>query len=142
MAPPQTALIVDDNEPLADTLAQALRSIGIAGRTAHSGIEGYASFLRDPTDWIVTDIEMPELTGIEMMRCIRLIQPAVKTIYMTGAVDKYGAVLSREAREFAAKVLYKPFTLNLLVEQIRSKRELPYKTAMKLGPTRVAPGTF
>lgn len=142
MALIQTALIVDDNEPLADTLAQALRSLGFETRTAHNGIDGYASFSRNPTEWVVTDIEMPEVTGIEMVRCIRAIQPSVKVIYMTGAGDKYKAVLSRESREFATKVLYKPFTLNLLVEQMKSKRGVLPKTVMKFSRAKPAPGAF
>ena len=138
----ETALIVDDNELLADTLAQALRSIGFETRAAHNGFDGYSSFFRNPTDWVVTDIEMPELTGIEMMCCIRAIQPAVKTIYMTGAGDKYDKVLSRESREFTTKVLYKPFTLNLLFDQMTSRRELPSKTTMRLYRVKPAPRAF
>jgi DNA-binding NtrC family response regulator len=92
--------------------------VGFDARTARNGMQDYASYFSNPTDWVVTDIEMAELDGIEMMRCIRAINPAVKTIYMTAAADKYSPVLTTESREFAAKVLRKPFAWKHLIEQI------------------------
>jgi DNA-binding NtrC family response regulator len=114
----QSVLIVDDDARLADTFAIALRRVGFEARTARNGMHGYASYFSNPTDWVVTDIEMAELDGIEMMRCIRAINPAVKAIYMSAAADKYSPALSAEAREFAAKVLPKPFAWKHLIEQI------------------------
>jgi DNA-binding NtrC family response regulator len=114
----QSVLIVDDDARLADTFAIALRRVGFDVRTAHNGVHGYSSYFRDPTDWVVTDIEMAELDGIEMMHCIRAINPTVRTIYMTGAAQKYAPALSTEAREFGAKVLRKPFAWKHLIEQI------------------------
>ena len=138
----QTALIVDDNEPLADTLARALRGVGFDTRTAHNGQQGYSSFFRNPTDWVITDIEMPDITGIEMMRCIRGVNPAVRTIYMTGAVDQYGRVLNQEARQFAAKVLSKPFDLNRLVEQMKNTQDPALEPAIQLCRSNPAPRAF
>lgn len=87
--------------------------------TARNGLHGYSRYFREPTDWVVTDIDMPELNGIDMMRSIRAINPAVKTIYMSGLVDKYRAALIRESRQFAAQILPKPFDLRQLIERIR-----------------------
>jgi two-component system OmpR family response regulator len=122
MSKPQTTLIVDDDQDVADNLAAALRGAGFIARTAHNGLHGYSCYFRDPTDWVVTDIDMPELSGFDMMHSIRAINPAVKTIYMSGAVDKYRAVLMRESREFAAQFLPKPFTLHQLVDRITKTR--------------------
>jgi CheY-like chemotaxis protein len=61
---------------------------------------------------------MPELDGLEMMQCIRAINPRVKTIYMSGEVERYQAVLEQEAVKFAVRVLCKPFTRSNLVEKI------------------------
>jgi CheY-like chemotaxis protein len=119
----QSVLIVDDDARLADTFAIALRRVGFAARTAHNGVHGYASYFRNPTAWVVTDIEMVELDGIEMMRCIRAIHPTVKTIYMTAAAQKYAPALSTEAREFCAKVLRKPFASKHLTEQVTGQPE-------------------
>jgi DNA-binding NtrC family response regulator len=118
MSQSQTALVVDDDEGLAQIVALILRMEGFDVRTADNGLHGFAAYFRNPTDWVVTDIQMPELDGLEMMQCIRAINPRVKTIYMSGEVERYQAVLEREAVKFAVRVLCKPFTRSNLVEKI------------------------
>jgi DNA-binding NtrC family response regulator len=118
MSQGQTALVVDDDEGLAQIVAAILRMEGFDVQTADNGVHGFAAYFRNPTDWVVTDIQMPELDGLEMMQCIRAINPRVKTIYMSGEVERYQAVLEREAVTFVVRVLYKPFTRSNLVEKI------------------------
>jgi CheY-like chemotaxis protein len=114
----RTALVVDDDEGLAQIVAAILRIEGFDVRIADNGVHGVATYFRNPTDWVVTDIQMPELDGLEMMQCIRAINPGVKTVYMSGGLEKYRAVLDREAAKFSVRVLPKPFTRSNLVEKI------------------------
>ncbi|HEY2918160.1 MAG TPA: response regulator [Candidatus Binatia bacterium] len=118
MSQGQTALVVDDDEGLAEIVAAILCVEGFEVRIADNGVHGFATYFRNPTDWVVTDIQMPELDGLEMMQCIRTINPGVKTVYMSGEVEKYQAVLDQEAAKFAVRVLSKPFTRSNLVEKI------------------------
>jgi YesN/AraC family two-component response regulator len=53
---------------------------------------------------------MPELDGLEMIRCIRTINPNVKAIYISGAISQYREALSTEGKEYGALVLNKPFS--------------------------------
>jgi DNA-binding NtrC family response regulator len=115
-----TALVVDDDDGLAQIVAAILGMEGFAVETADNGIHGYASYFHQPTDWVITDIQMPELDGLGMMRSIRTINPHVKTIYMSGEIEKYQAVLDRETAEFAVQILRKPFTRDNLVQKIIS----------------------
>jgi two-component system cell cycle sensor histidine kinase/response regulator CckA len=114
----KTALIVDDDERIADLVACMLRAEGFEVRTAQNGMQGYSSYFRNPTDWIITDVQMPELDGVEMVRCIRAINPCVKVLYMSGAVDAYRSPLDHEAQQYSAKVLLKPFSKQRLLEQL------------------------
>lgn len=114
----RTALVVDDNEELAALIATMLRCKGFEVRTANNGLHGYSSYFRDPTDIVITDIQMPELNGMEMMRCIRGVNPKVQAVYMSGAVEKYQDALDRETSQFAAKVIIKPFSGAALMDQI------------------------
>ena len=125
----QTVLVVGDDPRLADSLALVLRRKGLAVRTAHDGMRGYASFFRDPTQWVISDIEMPGLDGIEMVRCIRALNPSVKIIYMTGAADKYWASLTEAARRFGAQLLRKPFSFNQVLEMLADKGKAQAKSA-------------
>ena len=113
-----TVLVVDDDESFAELIAVKLRSRGLEVRTASNGFHGCASYFRSPSDWVVTDIQMPDLDGIEMMHQIRALNPQVKTIYMSGAVDDYRTVLEREIREFGVIVVRKPFSFDSLVEDL------------------------
>lgn len=99
-------------------IALALGTKGFEVRTACNGFHGYASYFRSPSQWVVTDIQMPELDGIEMMRCIRALNPTVNTIYMSGAVNEYGAALGDEIRAFGVTVMNKPFSCDSLIEHM------------------------
>jgi DNA-binding NtrC family response regulator len=114
----ESVLVVEDDEGLAEILALALSAEGFETRTAHDGIDGCSSYFQEPTDWVVTDIQMPQLDGIGMMQCIRSINPRVRTVYMSAAVEEYRGPLERETKQFAAKVLLKPFSRSRLIEQL------------------------
>jgi len=118
----QTALVVDDDESLAQIVALILCTEGFEVQTAHDGVDGCCTYFRNPTDWVVSDIQMPRLDGLGMMQCIRTRNPRVKTIYMSGEVEKFRSALQQEAQEFGAKVLPKPFSRARLIEQICDAR--------------------
>lgn len=118
MSSVRTALVVDDIELSAMFVALVLRGEGFEVRTATNGLHGYSSYFREPTDWVVTDIQMPELDGVEMMRWIRSINPNVRTVYMSAATIEHQAALDRERQEFDAKVLAKPFSRDALLDEI------------------------
>ncbi len=105
----QTILVVDDDELLARMVAELLRRDGYQVWTAHDGLQGYSSYYQHQAQTVVTDIDMPELDGFEMMRCIRAINPAARVIYISGAPEHYHRTLLKEGQIFGAAVLRKPF---------------------------------
>jgi CheY-like chemotaxis protein len=102
-------LLVDDDEMLAEMVAELLRRKGYEVWTAGNGLDGYASYRLHQAETVVTDIDMPELDGFEMVRCIRAINPLVRTIYTSGAPEQYRETLTTETKTFGAAVLRKPF---------------------------------
>lgn len=116
----KSVLVVEDDEGLAQVIAMTLRLEGFETQTAHDGLDGCTSYLSHPTDWVVTDIQMPQLDGIAMMECIRTINPEVRTVYMSGAVDEYRTLLEREIKQFNAAVLPKPFSRSRLIKEMTS----------------------
>ncbi len=113
-----SALIVDDDERIAKMVGAVLSVEGFDVTTARDGMQGFDSYFHHTTDCVVTDVDMPRLNGVEMAICIRAINPGVKIVFMTGAVDDYRRLLDREARQFGARILRKPFTRAKLVEQV------------------------
>jgi CheY-like chemotaxis protein len=130
----ESVLVVEDDEGLAQVIAMALRSEGFETQTARDGLDGCTSYFRHPTDWVVTDIQMPQLDGITMMECIRTFQPQVKTVYMSGAVDEYQTLLEREIEEHAAAVLPKPFSCRNLIKQLTTTANSSSRRALKNNP--------
>jgi CheY-like chemotaxis protein len=125
---PQTILVVDDDELLAGMVGEALRGEGYEVWTARDGLQGYSSYYKHQAEMVVTDIDMPELDGFEMMRCIRAINPRARAIYMSGAPEHYRRTLISEAQNFGATVLRKPFEeieLLKLIQALAGEKTLP-----------------
>lgn len=121
----RSVLVVDDDDLLLRTIAKSLLLAGFEVSTASNGLQGYASFFRHQTAWVVTDIQMPELSGIDMMRCVRGVRPEVKTVYISGATDDFAAQLREEQLLYGATVLAKPFALKSLMAALRQPVRRP-----------------
>jgi CheY-like chemotaxis protein len=102
----EVVLVVDDDELLAKMIAELLRGKGYEVWTARNGLDGYANYYQHQADTVVTDIDMPELDGFEVVRCIN---PVVRAIYTSGAPEQYRGTLTNETQKFGALVLRKPF---------------------------------
>ena len=111
-------LVVDDDENLGHIMAETLIAAGYEVQTADDGLHGYLRYLEQQPQIVLTDIQMPELDGLEMMRCIRAINPNVKAIYISGAVGQYREALISEGKEYGALVLNKPFSRNDLLNSM------------------------
>jgi len=57
-----------------------------------------------------------------MMQCIRVINPGVKTVYLSGSLEEYSAALEKEIEQFAVLVMAKPFSRENLVDCLRRTR--------------------
>jgi CheY-like chemotaxis protein len=110
MTTPYRVLVVDDDENFGQIVAETLTAAGYEVQTADDGLHGYLRYLDQQPEIVLTDIQMPELSGLEMIRCIRTINPNVKAIYLSGAISQYQEALLNEGKEYGALVLNKPFS--------------------------------
>jgi two-component system response regulator AtoC len=122
MNTPYKVLVVEDDENLGRIMAETLMAAGYEVQTADDGLHGLMMYLEQQPEVVLTDIQMPELDGLEMMRCIRAINPNVKTIYVSGAVSQYREALRSEGKEYGAIVLNKPFARNDLLQSMNGWR--------------------
>ncbi len=82
-------LVVDDEMPIRQWLEFCIRKIEgveLVGAAAH-GAEGYSIFRKTVPDVVITDIRMPVMDGLEMIRMIRNLRPSVYTIVLTSFDD-------------------------------------------------------
>ena len=82
-------LIVDDDQAIASVVQFMLEYEGHEVRLAMNGQEGYLIYLQFLPDLVITDIQMPEENGLELINHIREHDPLVKTIYMSGDLNQY-----------------------------------------------------
>ena len=78
-------LIIDDEPGIRDLLDTLLSRKGYAVVLADGGRKGLELFRREHPDVVVLDLNMPEMSGVAVLRQIRTLQPAQPVIVLTGA---------------------------------------------------------
>ncbi|MCG8563651.1 MAG: response regulator [Desulfobacterales bacterium] len=117
MANPKRLLVVDDSEEILISFNEFLITKGYEVETA---VDGFAALkiLRDSSnhfDCLITDLVMPNISGVGLISIVKKEYPDLKIIAMTG----YGNPPSELASEAAADiVLQKPIDLYTIEEQI------------------------
>jgi len=112
---------VEDEPQVRALAARALTNAGFEVLQAANGALGLALVKSEatPFDVLVTDVLMPELTGPELARAVRQLDPNMGLVFMSGMPD---AMHSAHASEFAgAAFLNKPFSPQVLVESVRDR---------------------
>ena len=99
-------LIVDDDEGHAEALADGLEIDGYRCRLAHSGSDGVELAAEHSFDAILTDLVMHDLSGIEVLKEVRRLQPHAVVLMITGHGSLETAIDA--IREGAADYLQKP----------------------------------
>ena len=121
-----TILIIDDNETIRDGIAHVVRRMGHAPVCASSGTEGLQRFTEAPPDFVITDLKMDGMSGVEVLARIKAHDPDCPTMIITafGTVETAVEAMKLGAFDF----LIKPFA----PEVVRLKVE----RALELGAAR------
>jgi DNA-binding response OmpR family regulator len=80
----QSVMLVDDEEEFVSALSERLMLRGIEVETALSGEEALAKFGKKQADVIILDVMMPGLSGLEVLRRIKMSYPRTHVILLTG----------------------------------------------------------
>ncbi len=110
--------IIDDDEGLRDSLAFLLRSAGLEVKSFDSA-KAFLDALSDtPLGCVITDVRMPDMSGIELLRRLKELRIEVPVIVITGHGD---IALAVEAMKIgAADFFEKPFDDDLLLASVRA----------------------
>lgn len=86
----ERVMIVDDEEPIIRILTGMLQRLGYRVTSHQSSLEALARFQADPDqfDLLVTDMTMPDMTGIKLVREVKKIRPELPVIICTGYSEK------------------------------------------------------
>jgi two-component system response regulator FixJ len=110
--------VIDDDEAVRDSIGFLLATADIAVRTYESAVSFLAAAAMADVGCIVTDVRMPEVNGIDLLRRLKQLKVSVPVIVITGHGDVPMAV---EAMKIgAADFLEKPFDDTALLDSVRA----------------------
>ncbi len=122
-------LLVDDEEGIRKVLGISLSDNGYTVFTAENGEEALKIFLKETPPIVLTDIKMPGMDGIELLRTIKQENPDTEVIMITGHGDMDLAIksLKYQAIDFVTKPINDDvleIALNRAHEKIRMRQQL------------------
>ena len=114
-------LIVDDEEIICSILARRLTREGYACVTANNGREALQYFYKHPFSLIISDIKMPEMDGLTLLKRVKATNPKMMVIMVTAFPEIDLAV---EAMHLGAyDFIIKPADLDLVILSVRKALE-------------------
>jgi putative nucleotidyltransferase with HDIG domain len=114
-------LIVDDEEMICDMLSRRLTQEGFFCVTARNGKEALNHFYKDAFSLIISDIKMPEMDGIELLKRVKAMHPKMIVIIVTAYPEIDMAV--EAMRVGAYDFIIKPADLDLVMLSVRRALE-------------------
>jgi len=110
MVSSERLLIVDDDRSMRAALYESLSSCGYEVETVENGADALARFKEEQFAVVVTDMRMPKMSGLDVLRGIKKLSPQTPVILITA----YGTVNTavEAMKEGAAEFIMKPFSLD------------------------------
>ena len=108
-------LIADDDPVARKALAMMLTHAGLEVDEADGGSRGVELFARGSYDVVVSDLDMPDMDGVELARRIRQMNPGIEIYAFSGSS---GTLLMDEARSVFTRVFAKPMEMTRLVAEV------------------------
>jgi two-component system response regulator PilR (NtrC family) len=118
---PPRILVVDDEPSMRELLAIVLRREGYEVLLAENGRVAIHLLEREPVDLLISDIKMPDLSGVDVLRAAKKIDQDILGIMITAFASTDTAV--EAMRLGACDYLSKPFDIDLLKMKVREKIE-------------------
>ena len=120
-------LVVEDEFGLQETLRNIFIMEGYETRIAVDGRNGYAVYRQFKPHLILTDVVMPEMNGIDLVRKVRKEDQKIKVIFMSGffGIKKLKQDLDDEILKHGYRTLSKPFKISDLLDLVQQYLDEP-----------------
>ena len=108
--------IIDDDPTICDALAELLGSVDLTVKTYPSALAFLEQLAPDSVGCVVTDIQMPQMSGLELLRQLRASNPRLPVIVMSGGAGQ--AARTEVLKGGAAAFIEKPFDDDVLLAAV------------------------
>ncbi|MCH7567099.1 MAG: sigma-54-dependent Fis family transcriptional regulator [Nitrospirae bacterium] len=114
-------LVVDDEPPQLELIGGFLKKQGFEVTLAESGEKALQIFRRESFDLVLTDQRMPNLSGLDLLKAVRAVNPETPVIVVTayGSIETAVSAIKAGATDY----LTKPLNLDELLHRIEKVRE-------------------
>jgi len=113
---PRRVLVIEDAPLQREILAYILRRAGFRVTDAGEGHEGLRRLREGCVDLVLTDLHLPDLSGWEVARAVRLLRPDLPVVLVTGSPDAMSS--PPDLRALVRAILPKPLNFDQLLDLV------------------------
>ncbi|RZU42529.1 response regulator [Edaphobacter modestus] len=114
-------LVVDDERRIADTLAEILQMAGFHAVATYDGWTALETATWFRPDYLLSDVLMPRLNGVQLAIAIRKMHPAAKVLLFSGQAGISHILLEGQRQGFEFDILAKPIHPLKLIERLKEQ---------------------
>jgi len=120
-------LVVEDEFGLQEIFRDIFKMEGYEVRVAVDGIDGFDAYKQFQPDLVFTDVVMPKLNGLDLIRKIREIDPDIKVVYISGffGIRRLKQELDKDITKYGYPTLAKPFKTSGMLELVKDYLKKP-----------------
>ena len=119
-------LVIDDEDQVRGAMVRLLQRLGYSAIGVEDGEAGLRHVRTNPTDLVITDMQMPGKSGLEVLLELRALDPGLPVIAMSGGdSSKQLDLLGSAGLLGAVAVMMKPYTVEELTAAVRAALDDP-----------------
>ena len=117
-----SVLVVDDEKLIVDTLAEILEGAGFEVLGAYDGWTALEKIGNLRPDYLLSDVLMPQMNGVELAIAIRKMYPATRIMLFSGQAGISEILLEGQRQGFEFELIAKPIHPLKLIEHLKDSR--------------------
>lgn len=117
-----SVLVVDDEKIIVDTLAEILNGAGFEVLSAYDGWTALEKIANRRPDYLLSDVLMPQMNGVELAIAIRKMYPATRIMLFSGQAGISEILLEGQRQGFEFELIAKPIHPLKLIEHLKDSQ--------------------
>ncbi|HEY0714362.1 MAG TPA: sigma-54 dependent transcriptional regulator [Polyangia bacterium] len=131
--PGPVVLVVDDEPGIVDSLQKVFEREGLKVLTARAGSDALEILRREPISVLLTDLMMPGLSGMDLLKASRSVSPETETILMTayGTVENAVEAMKQGAYDFVTKPITRAHVVRAVLKALEKRTLVQENRALR-----------